>query len=142
MSRISCLCCPSVRGSWLVPRQRMRSGHWSISRRSIPAAHEAGAEVFVDWSSTIRRTGWSSTCESGIVTISSARATKYSLRTWVPVGRDEALQRLPTFREPIPSDRPPYTIEAGTFVYENVAGMDAAVRYLKGSGAACRRRQW
>ena len=31
-------------------------------------------------------------------------------------------------------NRLPYKIEAGTFVYENVAGMDAAVRYLEALG--------
>lgn len=45
-------------------------------------------------------------------------------------GRFEALQRLATFREDFIPDEPPGKIEAGTVVYENVAGMDAAVRYL------------
>jgi selenocysteine lyase/cysteine desulfurase len=45
-------------------------------------------------------------------------------------GRYESLQRLPTFREEFIPDEPPGKIEAGTFVYENVAGMDAAVGYL------------
>jgi selenocysteine lyase/cysteine desulfurase len=38
--------------------------------------------------------------------------------------------KLPTFREDFIPDEPPGKIEAGTFVYENVAGMDAAVVYL------------
>jgi cysteine desulfurase family protein (TIGR01976 family) len=46
-------------------------------------------------------------------------------------GRRELLQQLPTFREDFIPDEPPGKIEAGTFVYENVAGMDAAVRYLE-----------
>ncbi len=37
---------------------------------------------------------------------------------------------MPTFREEFIPDEPPGKIEAGTFVYENVAGMDAAVTYL------------
>ncbi|MEZ5500536.1 MAG: cysteine desulfurase-like protein [Steroidobacteraceae bacterium] len=45
-------------------------------------------------------------------------------------GRYEALRRLPTFREDFIPDEPPDKIEAGTIVYENVAGMDAAVHYL------------
>jgi cysteine desulfurase family protein (TIGR01976 family) len=45
-------------------------------------------------------------------------------------GRYDALQRLPTFREDFIPDEPPSKIEAGTFIYENVAGMDAAVNYL------------
>jgi cysteine desulfurase family protein (TIGR01976 family) len=49
-------------------------------------------------------------------------------------GRRELLQRLPTFREDFIPDEPPGKIEAGTFIYENVAGMDAAVQYLEGLG--------
>jgi cysteine desulfurase family protein (TIGR01976 family) len=49
-------------------------------------------------------------------------------------GRRELLQRLPTFREDFIPDEPPGKIEAGTFVYENVAGMNAAVRYLETLG--------
>jgi len=45
-------------------------------------------------------------------------------------GRYELLRDLPTFREDFIPDAPPGKIEAGTFVYENVAGMDAAVVYL------------
>jgi cysteine desulfurase family protein (TIGR01976 family) len=49
-------------------------------------------------------------------------------------GRRELLQSLPTFREDFIPDEPPGKIEAGTFIYENVAGMDAAVSYLEGLG--------
>jgi cysteine desulfurase family protein (TIGR01976 family) len=49
-------------------------------------------------------------------------------------GRRELLDRLPTFREDFIPDEPPVKIEAGTFIYENVAGMDAAVRYLERLG--------
>ncbi len=49
-------------------------------------------------------------------------------------GRRELLQKLPTFREDFIPDEPPGKIEAGTFIYENVAGMDAAVRYLESLG--------
>jgi selenocysteine lyase/cysteine desulfurase len=45
-------------------------------------------------------------------------------------GRYELLRALPTFREDFIPDEPPGKIEAGTFVYENVAGMDAAINYL------------
>jgi cysteine desulfurase family protein (TIGR01976 family) len=45
-------------------------------------------------------------------------------------GRYELLQALPTFREDFIPDEPPGKIEAGTFIYENVAGMDAAINYL------------
>jgi cysteine desulfurase family protein (TIGR01976 family) len=49
-------------------------------------------------------------------------------------GRRELLERLPTFREDFIPDEPPGKIEAGTFVYENVAGMEAAVGYLETLG--------
>ena len=48
--------------------------------------------------------------------------------------RFEALNRLPTFREDFIPDVPPYKLEAGTFVYENVAGMDAAIGYIESLG--------
>jgi len=50
-------------------------------------------------------------------------------------GRYEALSRLPTFREEFIPDAPPHKIEAGTFIYENVAGMGAVVDYLETLGA-------
>jgi cysteine desulfurase family protein (TIGR01976 family) len=49
-------------------------------------------------------------------------------------GREDLLRRLPTFREEFIPDEPPVKIEAGTFVYENVAGMDAAIGYLASLG--------
>ena len=45
-------------------------------------------------------------------------------------GRYELLKKLPTFREDFIPDEPPGKIEAGTFIYEHVMGMDAAVAYL------------
>ena len=49
-------------------------------------------------------------------------------------GRRDLLQKLPTFREEFIPDEPPGKIEAGTFIYENVAGMDAAISYLESLG--------
>jgi cysteine desulfurase family protein (TIGR01976 family) len=49
-------------------------------------------------------------------------------------GRRELLKKLPTFREDFIPDEPPGKLEVGTFVYENVAGMDAAVSYLANLG--------
>jgi cysteine desulfurase family protein (TIGR01976 family) len=49
-------------------------------------------------------------------------------------GRYELLKELPTFREDFIADEPPGKIEAGTFIYENVAGMAAAIEYLAGLG--------
>jgi cysteine desulfurase family protein (TIGR01976 family) len=48
--------------------------------------------------------------------------------------RTESINRLPTFREDFIPDVMPDKLEAGTYVYENVAGMDAAVRYLEDLG--------
>ena len=56
-------------------------------------------------------------------------------------GRRELLEKLPTFREDFIPDEPPGKIEAGTFIYENVAGMDAAVRYLEFLGRSITRNE-
>ena len=53
-------------------------------------------------------------------------------------GRREVLDRLPTFREDFIPDEAPGKFEAGTFVYENVAGMDAAIGYLEDLGKSLR----
>ncbi len=49
-------------------------------------------------------------------------------------GKREALEALPTFREDFIPNQVPMKIEVGTFIYENVAGMDAAIRYLEQLG--------
>jgi cysteine desulfurase family protein (TIGR01976 family) len=49
-------------------------------------------------------------------------------------GRKDALDALPTFREDFIPDTAPWKIEVGTYVYENVAGMDAAIGYLEQLG--------
>jgi cysteine desulfurase family protein (TIGR01976 family) len=49
-------------------------------------------------------------------------------------GRRETLDALPTFREDFVPDTTPAKLEVGTYIYENVAGMDAAVRYLEDLG--------
>ena len=41
-------------------------------------------------------------------------------------GKRATLEALPTFREDFIPDEIPLKIEVGTFVYENVAGMNAA----------------
>ena len=55
-------------------------------------------------------------------------------------GRYESLVGLPTFREDFIPDEPPGKLEAGTFIYENVAGMAAAIDYLAEVGRAVRGR--
>ncbi|HLY92589.1 MAG TPA: cysteine desulfurase-like protein [Candidatus Angelobacter sp.] len=51
-------------------------------------------------------------------------------------GRRETLNALPTFREDFVPDTTPAKLEIGTYIYENVAGMDEAVRYLEELGRA------
>ena len=49
-------------------------------------------------------------------------------------GRHEVLNALPIFREEFILDTTPAKLEIGTYVYENVAGMNAAVHYLEELG--------
>lgn len=49
--------------------------------------------------------------------------------------RREAINRLPTFREDFIPDVTPDKLEAGTYAYENVAGMEAAIGYLEQLGS-------
>jgi len=55
--------------------------------------------------------------------------------------RRDAINALPTFREHFVPDVTPDKLEAGTYSYENVAGMDAAIAYPAGSRSARRRRR-
>jgi cysteine desulfurase family protein (TIGR01976 family) len=48
--------------------------------------------------------------------------------------RRESINRLPTFREDFIPDVTPDKLEAGTYAYENVAGMAAAIAYLEDIG--------
>ncbi|MFN2446925.1 MAG: cysteine desulfurase-like protein [Vicinamibacterales bacterium] len=48
--------------------------------------------------------------------------------------RTDAINRLPTFREDFIPDVTPDKLEAGTYVYENVAGMEAVIHYLERLG--------
>ncbi|MEO7135703.1 MAG: aminotransferase class V-fold PLP-dependent enzyme, partial [Vicinamibacterales bacterium] len=48
--------------------------------------------------------------------------------------RSDAINRLPTFRESFIPDLTPDKLEAGTYAYENVAGMEAVVHYLERLG--------
>ncbi len=49
-------------------------------------------------------------------------------------GRYSSLEALPTFRADFIPDLPPFKLEAGTFAYENVIGMDAALTYVADLG--------
>ncbi len=97
------------------------------------AAHAVGAELFVDCvhygpHGPIDVQAWD--CDYLVCSGYKAFAPHMGF-LW---GRFETLKALPTFREDFIPDEPPFKVEAGTFVYENVAGMSAAVRYLEGIG--------
>lgn len=109
-------------------------------------AHDAGAEIFVDCvhytpHALVDVQDWD--CDylvcSGYKTFSPHMGFLW--------GRLALLRALPTFREDFIPNEPPHKIEVGTFVYENVAGMDGAVRYLEqlghdlSDGAALTRRE-
>jgi cysteine desulfurase family protein (TIGR01976 family) len=96
-------------------------------------AHQSGAEIFLDCVHYVPH---------GVIDVQAFDCdylvcSGYKMFTphmgflW---GRRELLQRLPTFREDFIPDEPPGKIEAGTFIYENVAGMDAALKYLEWLG--------
>ena len=96
-------------------------------------AHEAGAEVFLDCvhygpHGLIDVQEWD--CDY-LVCSGYKNFSPHMGFLW---GRFDALKRLPTFREDFIPDEPPHKVEAGTFIYENVSGMDAAVRYLESIG--------
>jgi cysteine desulfurase family protein (TIGR01976 family) len=96
-------------------------------------AHAAGAEVFVDavhygphGPIDVQAFGCDYLVCSGYKIFSPHMGFLW--------GRMEALNALPTFREDFVPDTAPSKLEVGTYIYENVAGMDAAVHYLEELG--------
>lgn len=99
------------------------------------AAHAIGAELFVDAvhvspHEPVDVQAWG--CDYLVCSGYKAFAPHMGF-LW---GRRDALTALPTFREDFIPDQPPYKVEAGTFAYENVAGMHAAIGYLEAIGRA------
>jgi len=96
-------------------------------------AHAAGAEVFVD----AVHFGPHGTIDVQAFDCDYLVCSGYKIFSphmgflW---GRLETLNALPTFREDFVPDTTPSKLEIGTYIYENVAGMDAAVRYLEDLG--------
>lgn len=95
--------------------------------------HEAGAEIFLDCvhyppHGPIDVRAWD--CDY-LVCSGYKLFSPHMGFMW---GRRNLLEKLPTFREDFIPNEPPVKIEAGTFVYENVAGMDAAISYLESLG--------
>jgi cysteine desulfurase family protein (TIGR01976 family) len=98
------------------------------------AAHAVGAEVFLDCvhygpHAPIDVQAW----DCDYLVVSGYKA--FSPHMGFMWGKRDKLKVLPTFREDFIPDETPYKIEAGTFIYENVAGMSAAVDYLESVGA-------
>ena len=98
-------------------------------RAAADAAHRVGAEIFLD------SVHYGPHGPIDVQTFDCDYLVCSGYKIFAPHmgflwGRYELLLRLPTFREDFIPDLPPGKIEAGTFVYENVAGMDAAVMYL------------
>ncbi|MGH8165597.1 MAG: cysteine desulfurase-like protein, partial [Woeseiaceae bacterium] len=102
-------------------------------RAAADLAHEAGAEIFLDavhYAPHGRMDVRAFDCDYLVCSGYKIFAPHMGF-LW---GRYELLQRLPTFREDFIPDEPPGKIEAGTVIYENLAGMDAAVAYLSDLG--------
>jgi cysteine desulfurase family protein (TIGR01976 family) len=101
----------------------------TVSRR----AHAAGAEVFVD----AVHFGPHGTIDVQAFDCDYLVCSGYKIFSphmgflW---GRLEILNALPTFREDFVPDTTPAKLEVGTYIYENVAGMDAVVHYLEDLG--------
>ncbi|MDB5467298.1 MAG: cysteine desulfurase-like protein [Phenylobacterium sp.] len=97
-------------------------------------AHAVGAEVFLDCvhygpHASIDVQLW----DCDYLVCSGYKA--FSPHMGFMWGKRDKLKALPTFREDFIPDETPYKIEAGTFVYENVAGMSAVIDYLDGLGS-------
>ena len=100
-----------------------------VSRR----AHAAGAEVFVD-AVHYAPHGPLDVQALGCDYLVCSGYKIFAPHMGFAWGRRESMAALPTFREDFIPDAMPYKLEAGTFVYENVAGMEAAVAYLEDLG--------
>src|ERR1700723_4401406 len=120
------------------------------STRELPAVakftHDAGAELFLDCvhygpHGLIDVHAW------GCDYLACSGYKIFAPHMGFMWGKRALLEKLPTFREDFIPNEPPGKIEAGTFIYENVAGMTAAIEYLEilgkqisGNGASSSRR--
>jgi len=98
-------------------------------------AHAAGAEVFLD------AVHYAPHGPIDVRTFDCDYLVSSGYKVFAPhMGfawcRREAINRLPTFREEFIPDVTPDKLEAGTYAYENVAGMEAALAYLEEIGRA------
>lgn len=102
-------------------------------RAAANLAHEAGAEVFLD-SVHFSPHGPIDVQAFDCDYLVCSGYKMFGPHMGFLWGRLELLRRLPTFREDFIPDEPPGKIEAGTLVFENIAGMNAAVTYLEQLG--------
>jgi len=98
-------------------------------RAAADAAHAVGAEIFLD------SVHYGPHGQIDVQAFDCDYLVCSGYKIFAPhmgfmYGRYDLLMALPTFREDFIPDEPPGKIEAGTFIYENVAGMDAAINYL------------
>lgn len=100
-------------------------------------AHAAGAEVFLDCVHYGPH-GPIDVQEFGCDYLACSGYKIFAPHMGFLWGRGDVLDSLPTFREDFIPDEAPMKFEAGTFIYENVAGMDAAVCYLEELGRSFR----
>jgi cysteine desulfurase family protein (TIGR01976 family) len=100
------------------------------------ATHAVGAEVFVDAVHYLPH-GPIDVQNTGIDYMACSTYKAFAPHMGFGWGRKQHLDNLPTFREYFIPDAAPFKFEIGTYVYENVAGMIAAIEYLEDVGRRC-----
>src|SRR6516162_7089512 len=100
------------------------------------AAHQAGAEIFVDAVHYLPH-GPIDVQKTGIDYMACSTYKAFAPHMGFGWGRKKLLDELPAFREYFIPDAAPYKFEIGTYVYENVSGLVAAIDYLEDVGRMC-----
>ncbi len=100
------------------------------------AAHHVGAEVFVDAVHYLPH-GPIDVQSTGIDYMACSVYKAFAPHMGFGWGKRQHLDGLPAFREYFIPDAAPYKFEIGTYVYENVAGLVAAIDYLEDLGRKC-----
>jgi cysteine desulfurase family protein (TIGR01976 family) len=100
------------------------------------AAHAAGAEVFVDAVHYLPH-GPIDVQNTGIDYMACSTYKAFAPHMGFGWGRRQHLDNLPAFREYFIPDAVPDKFEIGTYIYENVAGLLAAIEYLEDVGRRC-----
>ena len=95
--------------------------------------HDAGAELFVD-AVHFAPHGLIDVQELGCDYLVCSGYKIFGPHMGFLWGKRQALDALPTFREHFVPDTAPDKYEVGTYVYENVAGMNAAIAYVENLG--------